>query len=318
MSIPTAPQAFASRPLRALTALATLVLLALAAVAPPPARADDEEWKARISKSLGDVEVQLAVLDKKPPMPGSLAERAAMLNQRLVALETELGLVAGGISGKNTLFALSADAAALNTRVQKVIAAKNAPKNAGSKPKPPPDPDPKPDPKAGDPPPDDPKKDPKKKDPRAWPSSLEFTIGARITYEETGSWMRIETTPGYFEDRFLMDGYSARLSFSMWTKGLLSNIKSAKVRVAIRMQGPLSTESDLYRTYDVDWVAENVMNNESKANWMNHDQFAVSGPTRWTTPRKAQMKPEAHAHVLSVTLPDGTTKQFEAPKYRTQ
>jgi hypothetical protein len=49
-----------------------------------------------------------------------------------------------------------------------------------------------------------------------------------------------------------------------------------------------------------------------------HDQFTTKGPVRWVTPRKAQMTPEARAHVLSVVLPDGTTKTFQAPTYKTE
>jgi hypothetical protein len=130
--------------------------------------------------------------------------------------------------------------------------------------------------------------------------------------------VRVEVEPDVFQDRFLMDGYAAHLSFTLRTKGLLANIRSAKVRVAVRMQGPLTTESDLWRTYDIEWVAEKVMNDESKASWMNYDTFNTQGPVRWTSPGKAQMTPEAHAHVLSVVLQDGTTKAFQVPKYRTE
>src|SRR5262245_5531355 len=175
------------RPLCVRALIATLGALLLAASFPAPVRADDEEWKARISKALNDVEMQLAVLDKKPPMPGSLAERAAMCNERTVKLESEAGLSPGSISGKATLPSLSSDAASLNTRVQKVMAARNAAK----KPKPP-QPAPPPDPKPDDPPPADKPGDAKKKDPKAWPTTLDFSIGARITYEETGSWIRVE------------------------------------------------------------------------------------------------------------------------------
>jgi len=291
------------------------VVLALASVA----RADDVEWKARISKTLSDVEMAVAVLDGKVPTPGTMLERVARLDGRIAALETTVGLAPGKVTGKDTLAALSGDAASLNTRWQRVAAVRNAakhPKDVAPLPDPAPagpaaDPAKPPDP----PPPTAPSAKPTGKE---WPPVLEFSIGSRITYEETGSWVRIEVEPDVFQNRFLMDGYSAHLSFSLRSKGLLANIQSAKVRVAVRMQGPLTTESDLWRTYDVDWVAEKVMNNESKASWMNHDTFNTQGPVRWTSPGKAQMTPESHAHVLSVVLQDGTTRTFQAPKYRTE
>ena len=292
------------------------VVLVLASVA----RADDVEWKARISKSLSDVEMAVAVLDGKVPTPGTMLERVARLDGRIAALETTVGLAPGKVTGKDTLAALSGDAASLNTRWQRVAAVRNAAKH-------PKDVAPAPDPAPAGPA-ADPAKPPEPPSPAAptakassgkeWPAALEFSIGSRITYEETGSWVHIEVEPDVFQDRFLMDGYRAHLSFTLRTKGLLANIQSAKVRVAVRMQGPLTTESDLWRTYDVEWVAEKVMNNESKASWMNHDTFNTQGPVRWTSPGKAQMTPEAHAHVLSVVLQDGTTRKFEAPKYRTE
>jgi hypothetical protein len=104
----------------ALVALAFVIGLSVAMAA--VARADDVEWKGRISKSLSDVEMGIAVLDGKPPMPGSLFERAAALDARIAALESAAGLAPGKVSGKDALFALTGGAASLNTRWQRVAA----------------------------------------------------------------------------------------------------------------------------------------------------------------------------------------------------
>lgn len=269
--------------------------------------ADDEAWKARVDRSLSAVEKGVADLDAKAAATGDFATRIAALHTRLLALEAANGLAAGKVSGKADLSSATLDVGTLTTRWKAVADAK-----AGVKRTPP---APKPD---GDPPPPAAPTKPKSAVPD-WPASITFSIGAKIGWEETGEVRRVEVDRDVWENRFFADGFDATLSFNLAARGLVRAVKSATLLIAVRLEGPITARTNLWRTYEVTWEAERGFGNESLKRFLNHDKFHL--PQRVTirlAGRKGGFTPEAAAHVASVTLLDGTVKTFEVPTYKTE
>lgn len=286
-------------------AVALALGAALAPSRPPLAYADDEAWKARIDRSLVDVEKGVADLDAKSAAAGDLPARIAALHARLVELETAQGLEAGRISGKTDLSSCTLDVGALTTRWKAVVAAKSGvPKQA-------------PPPPAEKPEPVKPAK-PKSLVPD-WPASLEFTIAAKIGWEETGEFRSIEVKEDVWENRFFADGFDGTLSFNLIARGLVRDVKGVELLVAVRLAGPLATSQDSWRTYRLRWDGERGLGNESVRRFLNHDKFHLVRPiTIRNSRRKDGFVPEAHAHVVSATLKDGTVKTFEVPTYKSE
>lgn len=278
---------------------------ALAPSRPPLACADDEAWKARIDRSLVDVEKGVADLDAKAAAAGDFPARIAALHARLVALEQAQGLEAGKISGKTDLSSCTLDVGALTTRWKAVVAAKSGvPKQA-----PPP---------PTDKPPAEPPAKPKSTAPD-WPEALEFTISAKIGWIETGEFRSVEVKEDVWENRFYADGFDGTLSFNLIARGLVRDVKGVELLVAVRLAGPLATSQDSWRTYRLRWDGERGLGNESVRRFLNHDKFHLARPvTVRTSRRRDGFVPEAHAHVVSATLKDGTVKTFEVPTYRSE
>lgn len=273
---------------------------------PPLACADDEAWKARIDRSLVDVEKGVADLDAKTAAAGDLPARIAALHARLVELETAQGLEAGKISGKTDLSSCTLDVGALTTRWKAVVAAKSGvPKQA-----PPPPP-------AEKPAPEKPAK-PKSAVPD-WPPSIEFTIAAKIGWDETGEFRSVEVKEDVWENRFFSDGFDGVLSFNLIARGLVRDVKGVELLVAVRLASPLTTSNDSWRTYRFRWDGERGLGNESVRRFLNHERFHIARPvTMRISGRKGSYVPEAHAHVVSATLKDGTVKTFEVPTYKSE
>ncbi len=285
------------------SALVALVLSFASRVA-----ADDEAWKARIEKELVRVEVAVEALDAQKPATGALHERVAALHARLAALEKAAGIDPGTIQGAKDLSTLTMDVAALSTR-HKAILASRQPK---------PDTPPKPQPPAMS---DEPPKKPAAKE---WPKKVEFKVNSKVVYVETGHFVHEEYwdyVRGLYvvNDYFLTDGWQGKLSFSLRAAGLLRDVKGVLVRVTVRMMGPLTEETDLWRTYDVQWTASNAMGNDSLKTWDDYDTFQCSiSPKHIGGPQKRSAKFDAQAWVVSATLKDGTEQKFEVPTFRTR
>ncbi len=293
-----------SRGLVAALAVATVACVATIARAPVGV-ADDTAWKARIDKSLADVEKGVAELDAKSAAPGDLPARIAALHARLVALEATHGLTAGTISGQADLTSSTLDVGALTTRWKAVAAAK-----AGVPPKPP------------APPPAPASAPVKPSTPKSavpdWPETIAFSIGAKIGWDETGAFRSVEVQRDVWENRFFADGFQATLSFNLAARGLVRDVKAVELLVAVRLAGPLTARSGLWRTYKVSWEGERGLGNDSLRRFLNHDKFWVPQPvTMRMSGRKGSYVPEAFAHVVSATLLDGTVKTFDVPTYRT-
>lgn len=278
---------------------------ALAPSRPPLACADDEAWKARIDRSLVDVEKGVADLDTKAAAAGDLPTRIAALHARLVVLETAQGLEAGTITGRTDLASCTLDVGALTTRWKAVVAAKSGvPKQA-------------PPPPAEKPEPEKPAK-PKSAVPD-WPASVDFTIAAKIGWVETGDFLTVEVERDVWENRFFADGFDATLSFNLIARGLVRDVKGVELLVAVRLGGPLATGRDDWRTYRLRWDGERGLGNDSVRRFLNHDKFHVPRPvTVRTSRRRDGFVPEARAHVVSATLKDGTVQAFEVPTYESR
>ena len=320
------------------------MLAILFAFSGPAARADDEAWIQRIEKALTAVEVGVADLDKKTALPGTLVERIAALHARLIPLEKAVTIEPGSIAGTDELSACTMDATNLNSRWKAIVKARSAPKTPpkkddgkqlppppppgsdkpGDAPKPPPPPPPPPPPIPGDAAPDgkgDPAPGdasaPKKVGGRSWPKQIAFKATAKMSYVQTGTWIHVETEPYVYVDKFQLDGFSGKISFTLRASGLLRDVKSAVVRVAVRMKGQVTEVSDEYRLSDVTWTAEKAFGDDSIKSWVNYDDFKLSATPRWYAggPRPVMMPLDAEAYVVSLVLPDGTAMTFETPEY---
>ena len=290
-----------------------VLALAIAALLSPCAARADDAWTARVRREVMRIEVTVATLDQQKPSGTTLVERLVALNARVVALEKEAGLEPGAISGKDDLGAMTQDIVSLDVRWRRIVA-KRAP---APEPKvlPPAPAGPKPTPAPG---PGVPVK-PAKLAPGQWPPRVAFAATAKLVYEETGVWYETRLDSGEIERNFLSDGFQGKLSFSLRAKGLVKDVRSAKIRVAARLKAPFSDRSDVYRVNDVEWNAENrVFGNDSLRSWIHHDSWRQPGTIRWTGgPRASSMSLDVEAYVLSITLSDGSTVAFEVPEYRT-
>jgi hypothetical protein len=277
--------------------------VALACAFLPHAAADDA-WASRVDRELKRMEVTIAALDQRTPSGGTLVERVLALDARLKVLEKAYDLPPGAVAGKDDLGSLTNDVIVLDTRARKVAAKRDPPKETKVEPKKPED--------AGV---------PKKPEKQAgqWPKSLTFSATAKVVYVHTGGWHETKLESGEIRREFLMDGYEARLGFSLRAKGLMKPVRSATIRVATRLKAPLAERSDVYRVNDVTWNASNTtFDNESYKTWHHHDTWQVSAGIRYIlAPRTASMSLDVEAHVVSVTLADGSTVAFEVPEIKT-
>ena len=316
------------RPCRKGGLLVALSLVGVVLAGAVSVRADDEAWKQRIERALAVVETGVAVLDEKAAPVGTLAERIRALHARLLPLEKEAEIQPGSVSGTDDLSAATLDATNLNSRWKAVVKARSAPRPPPKKPgddgKSPPPPPPPPPPEPADPAdsPTPPKTLPPSSTPpkpvgKPWPTQIAFKATAKMTYVQTGHWVRVETEPYVYVNRFWMDGFSGKVSFSVRAVGLLKDVKSVVVRVAVRMKGPVTEVSPEYRLSDVTWTAEKVLGNDSLRSWVNYDEYQLAAPPRWFDggPRGATIPLDAEAYVVSLVLPDGTAMTFETPEY---
>lgn len=295
-----------------LAAATSLLLCVLAAGVPSPADADDEAWRARVEASLGAVEAGVGELDAQKAAPGPLLARIRALNARLIPLEAAAKLVPGTIRGKEDLGSATQDVAALTTRWNKIVEARKGP------PPPPPPPPPLPPPShttSGTPP----VEPPKKPQGKAWPEMVEFKVNAKIVYAQTGQWQSIEVEPYIFQSQFLADGYRGKVSFTLRAANLIRDLKSAVIRVAIRLKGPLTQRAQEYRIYDVEWVADRAFGDDSFRTFPNVDDLSLPMQPRYVvSPDKGTMNLDADAFVVSAVLPSGERLTFPTPTWETR
>ncbi len=298
------------RPCRLPPALvAALLLGAVAFAVPAPARADDEAWRVRLEASLRIVEAGVAELDAQKAAPGPLLVRIQALHARLIPLEAAAKIVPGTIRGKENLADATQDVATLTTRWKKVVEARKGPT-------PPPPPLPPPSHStSGTPPP----ALPKPPQGKPWPEMVPFKVNAKIVYAQTGQWQSVELEPFVFQSQFLADGYRGNVSFTLRAANLVRDLKSAVIRVAIRLRGPLTQRAQEYRIYDVTWTADRAFGDDSYRTFPNVDDLSLPMPPRWVvSPDKGTMTPDAEAYVVSAVLPSGERLTFPTPTWETR
>jgi hypothetical protein len=288
---------------RRISFAATALLGALMLVARGPATAGpDDAWKERLGGEIARVEAGVAELDGQKAAEGTLLERVTALDGRIAALEKAAGLEVGKVEGKDDLAALTRDVGVLRTR-WKTVERGGAPPPGPEKPAPkePPAPE-EPKPPTG---------------PR-WPETVAFSATAKMTYHETG--FLAPERAAYLgvppETPFLMDGYEGNLSFSLRAKGLVRPLKTARVRVRVRLKSPFHGDAQATREYDVDWKADRELSDGALRTWLGHDTLSVSLlPRRWIRgPRRVAADLDAEAYLLSAVTRDGTSLEFEVPE----
>jgi hypothetical protein len=260
----------------------------------------DEAWRKRLEGEAKKVEEAVAKLDAKTAAPGDLLARVNALHARLVVLETAASVAPGVVAGKPELLSLTQDLVTLNARVRQLTepAGPTPPKPKPTKPAP------KPEPSAPSPAP--------KAEPQ-WPDTLEFTATAKMTQRETGRYVLRYDLLGNWWNEFRMDGHEATVSFTLRAASLVREIRSAELRVALRMTGPFASEGR-WRTYTVRWDARTSLWNGALQSWLKHDTFSVSVTPRWSTrPKDVTSSVDAIAHVRSVVTKDGATVAFRVP-----
>ena len=292
-----------------LAAATSLLLCVVALVLPSPARADDEAWRTRLEASLATVEAGVAELDAQKAAPGKLLARIQALHARLIPLEAAAKLVPGTIRGKEDLGNATQDVATLTTRWKKVVEVRKGPT-------PPPPPLPPPSHStSGTPVPEAPKKPQGK----PWPEMVQFKVNAKIVYAQTGQWQSIEIEPYIFQSQFLADGYRGNVSFTLRAANLVRDVKSAVIRVAIRLRGPLTQRAQEYRIYDVTWTADRAFGDDSYRSFPNVDDISLPMPPRWVvSPDKGTSSFDAEAYVVSAVLPSGERLTFQTPTWETR
>jgi hypothetical protein len=265
-----------------------------------PCVAGDEGWIARLEQEATKVEAACEKLDQKQAVRGELVARVRAIQDRVCKLETAHGIVPGKVSRKSDLPSLTQDLVTLATRIRQIS-------EDGKPDKPAPSPSPKP------PESDAPK--PKASGEGKWPTSLTFKATARITYEETGEWFINSIRRSGLGNDFLMNGYAGTISFTVRAQGLVREIRSASMRVIVKIRSPFTRKTNVYRTYEIDWTAKQSLWNAAVKTWAKYDDLVVSGPVDWIDkPRKVTADWEAEAHVRSVTTKDGKVIQFEIPE----
>lgn len=314
-----------SPPLRGLLAVVSgaLVLgaVVLGLLLTRPATAADDPRLPRLASDLGVLEGLVAPLDGvRASWNRSLVDRVWSLHQRMHALEVPLGLPGGSVSQRGSYTYLFDDLTRLSVRLRAILLARSmasgppqdVPPQGVFVPQPPPPPGP------GSPPPGAPAgPPPAKAAPGAWPVSLTFNATARLNYEAVGTW--ITTRPAWisgWQSSFLQEGWRGDISFSLRAKGLVRQMKSALVRVVVRLSGPFAPGGAYYRVYDVAWEAERALSDNALKTWTNYDRLTIRGPFRWLSrPEQAGMKLDVEAHVLSLTAQDGSVVSFQAPEF---
>ncbi len=289
-----------------------LLIVAVAIAVPSPAAAEDEAWRARIEASLVVAETGVAELDARRAAPGPLLARIQALHARLIPLEAAAKIVPGTIRGKEDLASSTQDVATLTTRWKKVVEVRKGP---------PPPPPPLPPPShstSGVPPPETPPP-PKKPQGKPWPEMVAFKVNAKIAYAQTGQWYSVEIQPYVFQSQFLADGYLGKVSFTVRAANLVRDLKSAVIRVAVRLRGPLTERAQEYRIYDVEWVADRAFGDDSFRSFGNVDDLSLPSRPRWVaSPDKGTMYPDAEAYVVSAVLPSGERLTFQTPTWETR
>jgi len=299
---------------RTFSTLSAAALFVLALAAPPSVAAEDEAWRARVEASLVRVESAVGELEGTKAAPGTLLQRIQALHARIVALETAAEIPPGTIRAKDDLESATQDVATLTTRWRKVVEVRKGPP-----PPPPPAPLPPPLPEFPPVPPTLPAPPPQRPVGKPWPEQVAFKINAKISYVETGQWHSIEIQPYVYRSQFLTDGYRGKVSFTLRAAGLVRDVKSAVIRVAIRLGGPLSQGGQQYRFYDVEWVADRAFGNESFRSWGPYDDLWITAPPRWVAaPRGDTVKAQAEAYVVSAVLPSGEKLTFRTPDWVTR
>ena len=137
-----------------------------------------------------------------------------------------------------------------------------------------------------------------------------------VAYVETGKWFISRMRRSGLGDDFLMTGYAGKISFTVRAVGLVRQIRSADIRVAVKMTEPFTRRNDVYKVYDVRWNARRSLWNAAVRTWPNFDEIEVSGPIQWIArPREQERDLTATAYVLSVTTTEGKQITFAAPEF---
>jgi hypothetical protein len=263
--------------------------------------ADDAAWRTRLDGELSKAEAAAAKLDSKAAPKGELVDRIRALHERTLQMEKTCNLVPGTITGKSGLPDLTKDIVGLASRLRTVYLERNPQEK-------PPPPAPKPAPAKPAEKPQDPKE-------VSWPDSLSFNATANMVYQETGDWFIDSMRRSGLGNDFLMDGYTGTLSFSVRAVGLIREIRSADIRVGVKLGSPFTSKSNLYAWYEIRWNAHTSLWNGALKTWPKYDTIHVDGPIRWIEgPNELKVNWEAVAHVRSVTTKDGKTIQFDVPE----
>lgn len=299
----------ARRLVRALPLL-TLVLGLLGA--PRPAPAADDPRLVRLEVDLAALEALTARLDHVTTLRNQqLTRRVELLDQRLRALEQRHGLPGGVISRRGGFAFLLDDVTRLGARLKHVLRAEamaagpaqDLPAQRVLVP--------------AAPPPAGAAAPPAKAAPGAWPASLRFNATANVNYEATGSHVLLGPTwiQGW-QSTFLQDGWRGSISFSLRARGLVRTVRAAQVRVVVRLAAPFAPGGAWYRVYDVLREAQRALHDNALKDFPNHDPIEIRGPFTWLDrPSRGVTRLEVEAHVLALTLADGSLVTFQAPEF---
>lgn len=277
---------------------------------PAPQVSPEVAWQERLEQQLARIEMELAALDrKKPKPPPRLLDRVQAANVRIIDLERAAKLETGTIRGRAPLADITADVAAMHTRIRTLIDARKP------RPKTPMPPKPAPTPEAG---PSAPK--PKPDPTSGWPTSIRFPAKAKVVYQETGEWFLSKNRRSGLGNDFLMDGYAGVISFSLSSAGLKQEIVAADIRVVITQRPPFADGDQTYWVYDVTWTSEitraGVFGNDSLKHYVRFAEVAAPGPIEWISkPREVTLTLPVTAHVLAVRLKTGEEVRFDAPEF---
>jgi hypothetical protein len=147
-----------------------------------------------------------------------------------------------------------------------------------------------------------------------WPERLSFKATAKLNYSERGEWLLGPKNHSSWGPDFLQTGYEGALAVSVRTRDLPRTLKSADLRVVVRVLHPFAGGG--WRVIDVTWQSERSLSNQALKTWPTLDRLTIPGPYRWIKePEKRSTPLDVEAHVRSVTLHDGTTFHFPVPEF---
>jgi hypothetical protein len=228
---------------------------------------------------------------------------------RISRAEAALRIASGSVSERSDVGSLLNDCAALGGRLKGLVRAKALAAHKGP---------------LGlqqpafvkAPPPAAPPAPPEKPAAGAWPATLSFAATAKIGYWPEGEWFLTKMQRSGWGPDFLLTGWRGDVSFSIRARDLLKEVKSCELLVAVKLPSLFAPMAGTWRTYDVTWKPDRSFWNTSTRTWMAQERLEVDGPYEWTDrPKDGSAKPEAEAHVKSLTLLDGTVVTFQVPTF---